>query len=374
MTEYYLMNKNKKLILFQVYFDETIGEYDCREVERYVEEDELPPKFFDVRSWLDQRNYAKHKEHLQRWLKEWQIDNMAGFIEMTRALSLNDSLWVKKAESDLTWEQVNLYQNEFTDVVSKTAFEKGLHGLKLSTTSPEFTSEGSFEKCWIQEEDGIYLYKKGSSGFANAGLEMYSEFYAAQYAAVLCDSYVDYDLVKYKGSIVSHCQMFTTEKEGFIPIYKYLNSDKYYDYHELLQVLESYGCAEDFRHMIILDAVIFNPDRHFGNFGFIVDNDTFEVLRFAPVFDHNMAMLARAMRDDLIEDSPYIAEMGHKIRGQFIPVAKSLLDDTARTRLQSLEEVPLRLHEKFNLPKERTDFLEKAVQGQIREILGRSTK
>ena len=43
--------------------------------------------------------------------------------------------------------------NETTVIISKTAFEKGLHGLKLSTTSPEFTSEGSFEKCWIREKE-----------------------------------------------------------------------------------------------------------------------------------------------------------------------------------------------------------------------------
>ncbi len=369
MAEYYLMNKNKKLLLFQVFFDETIGEYDCKELERYVDKGELPPKFSKISTWLEHRNYAKHKEHLQQWLKEWQLDNVAGFIEMTHALSLNDSLWVKKAESGLIWEKVNLYQNEFTDVVSKTAFERGLHGLKLSTTSPEFTSEGSFEKCWIQEKDGIYLYKKGSSGFANAGLEMYSEYYSAQYAKALCDSYVDYDLVKYKGSIVSRCQMFTTEKEGFVPIYKYLDANEVYDYDDLLRVLEPYGFEADFRHMIILDAVIFNPDRHFGNFGFIVDNDTFEVLRFAPVFDHNMAMLARAMKDDLVEESPYIAEMGHKIRGQFIPVARTLLDEVSKERLRAVADEPLRLHEKFNLPEERTAFLEKAVQGQIKGIL-----
>lgn len=369
MEEYVLMNKDKKLILFTVQYDTVRERYHCRETERFAEKEALPPRFQDIQTWIDHRNYAKHKEHLQNWLKEWQLDNDLGFIEMTHALSLNDSLWVKKADSDLCWEKVNLYQNEFTDVVSKTAFEKGLHGLKLSTTSPEFTSEGSFEKCWVQEDDGIFLYKKGSSGFANAGLEMYSEFYSAQYAAAICDSYVDYDLVKYKGNIVSRCQMFTTEKEGFVPIYKYLDANKVYDYDMLLHELEPYGFEDDFRHMIILDAVIFNPDRHFGNFGFIVDNDTFQILRFAPVFDHNMAMLARAMKDDLVKDSPYIAEMGHKIGGDFIPEARALLDAKTRERLENLREEPLRLHEKYNLPKERTDFLEQAVQGQIAGIL-----
>ena len=368
MAEYYFMNKDRKLMLFEVVYDE-FGQYNCHEIERYAEDNLFPIGFSDIYTWIDRRNYAKHKEHLQKWLKEWQLDNISGFIDMTHALSLNDTLWVTKADSDLTWDSVSLYTNEFTDVVSRTAFEKGLHGLKLSTTSPEFTSEGSFEKCWIREDDGIYLYKKSSSGFANAGKEAYSEYYSTQYSAALCDSYVDYDLVRFKGNLVSRCRMFTTEKEGFVPIYKYLNADKRYTFGELVKFFEPYGFDDDFRNMIVLDAAILNPDRHYGNFGFMVDNDTFEVLRFAPVFDHNMAMLARAMTDDLAIDSPYIKEMGHKIGPDFIPAARAMATDTMKERLRKVYEEPLRLHEQYNLDRERTDFLNEIVHHQIREIL-----
>lgn len=368
MNEYYLMNKNKKLILFTIDKDELSGKTTCNEVERYVEDNKLPPKFTTIGAWADHRNYAKHKEHLVKWLKEWQIDDTKGFIDMTHALGLNDSLWVKPADSDLSWEKINLYHNDFSDIVARTAFEKGLHGLRLSTTSPEFTSEGSFEKCWVKEEDSIYLYKKGSSGFANAGLEMYSEYYASQYAAALCDSFVSYDLCEFKGSIVSRCEMFTSESEGFVPIYKYLEEQDY-AYEQILRFLEPLGCDEDFRRMIVLDSVIMNEDRHFGNFGFIVDNDSFEILRFAPVFDHNMSMLARAMKMDLTEGSEYIRERTHKMGGDFVKVGRGLLDDDIRERLESLIDIPLKLHDQFNLPKERTDFLDKLIQKHIREML-----
>ena len=369
MAEYYLMNKEKKLMLFSVIHDDVLDEYRCEEVERYAEREEFPPTFTRIGAWIDKRNYAKHKEHLKEWLKEWQLDNISGFIEMTHALSLNDTLWVRGADSDLQWEKVNLYQNDFTDVVSKTAFEKGLHGLKLSTTSPEFTSEGSFEKCWVKEADGIFLYKKSSSGFANAGKEAYSEYYATQYAKAICRDAVGYDLVKFKGSLVSRCRMFTSEKEGFVPIYKYLDTNDRYTFHDLVRFLEPYGFEEDFRDMIVLDSVIMNPDRHYGNFGFMVNNETFEILRFAPVFDHNMAMLARAMKEDLKPDSPYIMEMGHKIGPDFIPAGRAFASDRVKGILRELRDAPLKLHEKYNLPKERTDFLERQGRRQIDGIL-----
>ena len=369
MNEYCFMNKDTPLLLFTIKTDDLSNKAICVEIERYVDDDRLPPQFHDIGNWINHRNYAKHKEHLKKWLKEWQMDDSKGFIDVTHALGLNDSLWVKPADSDLTWERINLYSNDFTDVVSKTAFEKGLHGLKLSTTSPEFTSEGSFEKCWIREEDGIFLYKKGSSGFANAGLEMYSEYYASQFAAVICDSSVQYDLCEFKDNIVSRCRMFTSEDEGFVPIYKYLDENKEYIYDDILHFMEPYGFDEDFRKMIVLDSVIMNEDRHFGNFGFIVDNDTYKVLRFAPVFDHNMSMLARAMKDDLVDDSEYIRSREHKLGGDFVRVGRGLLDNETKESLEGLVDVPLKLHESFNLPKERTDFLDALVQKHLREIL-----
>lgn len=372
MSAYYLMNKNTKLMAFELVFSEITGVYFCRESERYLDEQWFPPRFSDINSWVDNRNYAKHKEHLQKWLKEWQIDNAKGFLDLTHALSLNDSLWVKPVDSALNWERVNLYENEFTDVVSKTAFEKGLQGLKLSTTSPEFTSEGSFEKCWMREDEGIFLYKKGATGFANAGKEPYSEFYASQYSSALCRTYVDYDLMMFKGSLVSRCKMFTDEDHGFVPIYKYLDGNRKYEFEDIVKFLEPYGFEDDFKRMIVLDAVIMNPDRHFGNFGFIVNNDTFEVLDFAPVFDHNMSMLARAMACDMEEiDSEYILELGHKIGPNFIPPARAFADDGTRSILRELRDQPLRLHPQYNLEKERTDFLEKQVWHQIDMILGR---
>lgn len=58
--------------------------------------------------------------------------------------------------------------------IAKIAFEGGLYGKEFTTTSPEFGTSGSFAKCWVKEDDGIYLLKRGSEGARNAGLEPYS--------------------------------------------------------------------------------------------------------------------------------------------------------------------------------------------------------
>lgn len=43
-------------------------------------------------------------------------------------------------------------------------------------------------------------------------------------------------------------------------------------------------------YLCYLVRLIVNNDRHIGNYGFIVDNDTQKILRMAPVFDHNRSL------------------------------------------------------------------------------------
>ena len=47
----------------------------------------------------------------------------------------------------MTWEQVSLYTHDFNEVVAKTAFEGGLHGYDLSTTSPEYGTDGTLRSA-----------------------------------------------------------------------------------------------------------------------------------------------------------------------------------------------------------------------------------
>jgi len=54
--------------------------------------------------------------------------------------------------------------------------------------------------------------------------------------------------------------------------------------------------------MLIFDAVVCNTDRHFGNFGFLVDNETNEIVAPAPLFDHGNALFNFAGRDALASE------------------------------------------------------------------------
>lgn len=57
----------------------------------------------------------------------------------------------------------------------------------------------------------------------------------------------------------------------------------------------------------MLDAVICNTDRHFGNFGFLIENSTNRIIAPAPLFDHGNSLFNFAGADDLESDGALTA-------------------------------------------------------------------
>ena len=213
------------------------------------------------------------------------------FIDFTHCASLTDTFWIKSADSSLAWKDVNLYINPFNDVIAHMAFDgAGLYGKKLDSTTPEFATSGSFEKCWKRTETGIFLYKRGSSGAANAGMEPYSEKLTSDLLQAMGIRHVEYSLTRYHQKLASICPLFTSEKTGLVSFAAY--SDRNIVSTKDLMETVSKVCDEDkFREMILADAISFNVDRHQGNYGFLVDNRTGRVEDFAPLFDHNLSQL-----------------------------------------------------------------------------------
>ncbi|HBM98590.1 MAG TPA: hypothetical protein DD413_04120 [Ruminococcus sp.] len=94
-------------------------------------------------------------------------DDSEGFIKVTHAASINDTFWVKSESENITWNSVSLYRNQFSEIISRLAFEGvGLYDEVFSSTSPEFTCDGSFSKCFRKENftgeygSDIFLYKR----------------------------------------------------------------------------------------------------------------------------------------------------------------------------------------------------------------------
>ena len=328
---YQLMNKDVVVATYAERKD--IDEYFYDEVDRL--DPYLPYGFIDINDWIDGRQIAKHRASIERLMRELGLTTRHDFIGMARCLSLTDTFWMKRADEDLTWNDVSLYRNPFDDVIARIAFDgTGMYGRANSPTSPEFATSGSFAKCWIREGDRISLLKRGSSGYANARFEPYSEKLASDLLAAAHVDHVPYEIVRYHGAIACKCPLFTSEEIGFVSAHRFF--DKPFGVRDMLAFCAEHGAEESFREMIAMDAVVANVDRHTGNYGFLVDNVTGGVLRMAPLFDHNMACLPMMMETD--DFDTYVSTIGPKIGTDFVAIARELLTPAIRAKLGALKD------------------------------------
>lgn len=359
--DFVLMNKDVEIAYFSV-----IEEDGFEDIQVTKECCEYPSWLRPLDGFIRGRKAPKSRENIERLLEKSGCNTLIGYLSITHALSLIDTFWVKKISSNLTWEDVSLYDKPFNEVIAKTAFEGGLHGGQLSTTSPEYGTDGTFAKCWVREYDQIKLLKKGTTGFLNAGLEPYSEYYASQLAKELGLNHIEYTLRNYNGTLCSSCNIFTSEDQGYLPYAAVERINSTLD--SVIFMYSKYGYRDFALDMFVFDALIYNCDRHKGNFGFLVDNDTQKIIKPAPLFDHNLSLICYALEDDFDKEE-YIEQLTPKIGSSFIKDAKRCLTSNMRRKLINIKGFKFQKHPKYNLPDWRLETLEKLINKQIDLIL-----
>lgn len=364
---YRIMNKDNEVASFSINRDDTFGEIVFTMVEQVP--NMVPIGFKNPESWINGRKASKHNTYLKRIMMTYGCEDTEEFIRITHAATLNDTFWVKSEHENITWNDVSLYRNEYNELISKLAFEGSkLYGIKISSVSPELSTAGRFRKCWVREGDGIFLYKRGQESVRNVGLEPYCEQMASELAQKICPGAVPYNLVKLHGELASKCKLFTNEKYGYVPYAKLQAGNSVRD---ILQYYEKLGSEDAFRRMIVLDSIIFNVDRHAGNHGILIDNDTLQPLAMAPVFDLNLSLLPYVEKDEFSHIGDKMLEYGPRIGEYFTRTGQRFLTSGIRKDLINLKdfEFSFRGDEKFD--PERVKIIEKIVNKQINAILSK---
>ena len=329
--------------------------------------------------WLERRVIPKNRTFVDEILKTLGLSHhdTTGIIDVCKGLSLNDSYWIVPDGFDGKFSQFNLYENRFSEMLALVAYTGAGQSREAFTTSPELTTNGMLPKAWrFIEGDGIYLYKGGSSGASNTGREPYCEYYASQIAEVMQLNAVHYDLENWKGITASKCALFTNVDISYIPIGRIVRTggiQKCLDYYDSLG--PEYG--EQIRSMLVFDALIYNEDRHFGNFGVLRDNHTGKIIAPAPVFDNGLSLLCYAGRDDLgnfaaLEE--YAAMRTNPYRLSFEEVCAAVMGAKQKEQLRRMIGFKFKRHPSLNLPEEHLQALEKILEQRTRKLLSIPTR
>lgn len=324
--------------------------------------------------WLRRRTIPKNRAYVHNLLAKCglNLNRPLSIINICKGLSLNDCYWVVQEDNDDDFEKVNLYDNPFSNVLAELAFTGYGSSLRSSLfSSPEFTTNGMLRKCWRRIGGKVYLYKGGTEGASNTGFEPYSEFYAAQIAAAMGVRAIPYGLSRWKGVLCSTCELFTSKEYSYIPVGHLVTKggmDAVKAYYESLGA-EFMAVLDE---MLVFDAVICNVDRHFGNFGVMVDNRTNTVVSPAPLFDHGNSLFNFAGMDVWTSDAAleeYIETLAPSVYDDFLGTASAVLTPELREKLRHLLTFRFKKHSRYNLPEKRLRMIERQVQHRARILL-----
>lgn len=330
---------------------------------------EANPK--SVLSWLRSRTVPKNRGYVESLLASMNLadNDLIGIINICKGLSLNDSYWVVEDGFDGKFDDYNLYDHEFLKALSLIAYT-GYGSVKAKgfTSSPEFTTNGMLRKGWRKIKDKIYLYKGGTEGAANSGKEPYSEYYAAQLAHAMGLKHIDYSLASWKKSICSVCEIFTSKDVSYVPIWKFGDFPTVVDVANYLKTLGD-DYYNDFVDMMIFDALIYNTDRHQGNFGLLIDSGTNKPISLAPIFDNGLGLFPYAMDNDLENLSAYAKTRTSAFDVSFDAIAKKYISDRQRAQLRKILNFKFVSNRTYHLPAKRVKVLEQFIKNRAMELL-----
>ena len=203
------------------------------------------------------------------------------------ALSLTDVFWVKEQYERVNYSEINLFEHSLTD----SFVDVSLRGKNITAQNAELMDPrdaagdvatlGVAPKAWVRRNGKFFLLKDGDKRDVEA------ELLASNIMDCFELDHVRYSQEQYKGVDVSSSEIITSLDRSIVPM-EYVqiyaqNHDR--DFYRMILDKDAYA----YYSMNIIDYLIGNTDRHWGNWGVWVDNSTNKMMGLHPLMDFNKA-------------------------------------------------------------------------------------
>ena len=179
---------------------------------------------------------------------------------------------------------------------------------------------------------------------------------------------VHYDLENWKGITASKCALFTSIDTSYIPIGRLVKTGGIkgcLDYYDRLG--GEFG--EQLRSMLVFDALIYNEDRHLGNFGLLRDNHTGRIIAPAPIFDNGLSLFCFAGKEDLRDIEAYARTRSNPYGVSYESICAEVMGAKQKTQLRRMIGFRFKRHPSVNLPEDHLTAIEKVLESRVRELL-----
>jgi len=244
--------------------------------------------------WWRRRAIPASRDGIKQALDELDVALPEILLEKCYGLSLSDPYWICPKDSDLKWEDVNFFDNPFSEDVGNILLGHASSSDSISMVSPDNSSDGWLKKKWSIIDGKRCLLKCGSGAFQQ---EPYNEVIAASMMKRLKISHVDYSVTVVKDKPYSVCEDFITADTELIsaqhlmePRKKPNHLTKYQHFVESCESVGLQGVTDFLDRLLTVDFLIANEDRHFNNFGVIRNAETLEYIGFAPIYDNGTSL------------------------------------------------------------------------------------
>lgn len=247
-----------------------------------------------LNEWWKGRAIPASRAGIKSALVELNLSTTQKLLEKCLGLSLSDQYWICPSGSGIEWSKVNFFENPFSEDVGNVLFGQSSESNQISLMSPDNTSDGWLKKKW-KMIDGKRCLIKGGSGATQQ--EPYNEVLASRIMERLDIPHVKYFLLTEDDYPYSVCEDFISSDTELISAWYLMQTMKKPNhvsvYQHYLDCCKAYGVPgikESLDHMMVLDYLIANEDRHQNNFGVVRNAQTLEYIGAAPIFDSGTSL------------------------------------------------------------------------------------
>ena len=247
-----------------------------------------------LNEWWADRSIPASRSGVRDALEYLGISNTKSLLVRCFGLSLSDQYWIRPIGSDLLWENVNFFENDFSEDIGDALFGHANKAEDFDFSSPDNTSDGCLKKRW-KIIDGKRCLIKGGSGLEKQ--QTFNEVIATKIMHLLGIPHVPYSLIWDGGEPYSVCEDFVDSETELVPAWRIMQTQKkdnnvsvYRHFVNCCEALGAGNMTSALDKMIVLDYIIANEDRHLNNFGLLRNAETLEWLGFAPIYDSGSSL------------------------------------------------------------------------------------
>ena len=245
--------------------------------------------------WCSSRILTLDRKYAKEMLnsigaKQANTDKERAMITISyHGVCLTDNYWIKSNREAVNYSDINLFTHSLSDAFADVS----LFGTQLTAQNAELIDPkevagdvgtlGVAPKAWIRDGKNFFLLKDGEMRDVDA------ELLASRIIDCFNVSHVSYEESFFNGKKVSRSRIITSESLSLVPI-EYVEiycTNKDTNLYDFVKNKDSYS----YFMMNIVDYLVGNTDRHWGNWGFYADENN-KLTKLYPLMDFNKSFLS----------------------------------------------------------------------------------